>query len=58
MSIVTDNERIMRTALEAIKARITGEWDYPALESFGGLTTTREDCLAIAQEALAKVKGE
>ena len=46
-------------ALEAIKARINGEWDHPALVAIGALHTNPEtDCLRIAEAAIAKAKGE
>ena len=42
-------------ALQAIQARIKGEWDNPALVAFGELSTyTDHDVLRIAGEALAK----
>jgi len=41
-------------ALEAIRARIDGEWDNPALVKFGGLRDTKEDIHALATEAIAK----
>lgn len=41
-------------ALEAIRARIDGEWDSPALVKFGGLRNTNEDIHALAMEAIAK----
>jgi hypothetical protein len=46
-------------ALQAIKARIDGEWDNPALAKFGnlhGLTYTMADVYAIATEAIQEVK--
>ena len=46
-------------ALEAIKARINGVYDCPALVAFGPLHhDTQWDCLRIAEEAIAKAKGE
>jgi hypothetical protein len=47
------------SALEAIKARINGVYDCPALVAFGPLQNdTQLDCLRIADEAIAKAKGE
>jgi hypothetical protein len=43
-------------ALEAIKARIDGEYDHPALVAFGALrVNTEEDILEIATQAIASV---
>lgn len=41
-------------ALEAIEARLRGEFDNPALMKFGPLGKTEDDCLAI----IASVKGK
>lgn len=47
------------SALEAIEARINGVYDCPALVAFGPLHhDTQWDCLRIAEEAIAKAKGE
>lgn len=47
------------SALEAINARINGVYDCPALVAFGPLHhDTQWDCLRIAEEAIAKAKGE
>lgn len=44
--------------LKAIKARIDGEWDNPALMRFGPLNTNSDtDILAMVEEAIAKVEG-
>jgi len=41
----------MEVAIEAIEARIKGEWNNPALMSFGELSTnTEEDILRIIEE--------
>jgi len=49
----------LMSALEAIKARINGVYDCPALVAFGPLHhDTQWDCLRIAEEAIAKAKGE
>ena len=41
----------MEVAIEAIEARIKGEWDNPSLMSFGELSTnTEEDILRIIKE--------
>jgi hypothetical protein len=48
----TQNQ-ILRTALEAIVARVTGDFDNTALEEFGPLSTwAADDILAIARAAL------
>jgi len=42
-------------ALRAIKARINGEWDHPALTKQGPLNSiTPQDILEIAEKAIAK----
>jgi hypothetical protein len=47
------------SALEAIEARINGVYDCPALVAIGPLHhDTQWDCLRIAEEAIAKAKGE
>jgi len=44
-------------ALEAIKARIQGDWDHPSLRLFGALRTdSKEDILSIAEAALTNAK--
>jgi hypothetical protein len=44
------------TALQAIKARIDGEYDHPALAAFGSLSAECEkDIRAIACQAIGKV---
>jgi len=45
-------------ALQAIRARINGEWNHLALVKFGGLTTVTEDCLQIADAAIKKGETE
>lgn len=46
-------------ALQAIKARVAGEFDDPSLMSFGPLTANAvEDVERIAVIALAKARGE
>lgn len=46
------------SALEAIAARIVGDWDNPALVAFGPLTSnTSDDTLTIARAAIARAKG-
>ena len=43
-------------ALEAIRARIAGEWDNPALVAFGPLSTdTLADVDAIAKEGICRM---
>jgi hypothetical protein len=45
-------------ALRAIRARINGEWDDPALMKFGPLNTDRiSDILTIVADSLAKAEG-
>lgn len=44
-------------ALQAIRARLIGEFDHPALVKFGALTTTDGDIGSIVEAALAKVKS-
>ncbi len=49
---------VLKTALEAIVARIKGEWDHPALKATGPLRTpTTDDVLAFAENALATASG-
>lgn len=49
----------MLAALEAIIARIDGEYDNPALVAFGPLSIdTETDCKDIAVAAIAKARGE
>lgn len=43
-------------ALEAIKARVNGEWDTPALMAFGPLSDTAADCAEIARQALSRAQ--
>lgn len=51
LSKVKQNYQSMETALEAIQARIRGEWGNPALISFGELSTnTNEDILLIVKK--------
>ena len=46
-------------ALEAIVARVTGEFDSTALEEFGPLSTwAADDIIALARAAIAKTTGE
>ena len=45
-------------ALEAVRARINGEWDHPALVAFGALGNCEADLLAIIAPAIAEAKGE
>lgn len=53
---VNNNDALL-AALEAIEARISGEWDNPALVSFGELSTnTDDDVLRIARAAIAAAK--
>ena len=48
---IKQNYQSMETALEAIQARIHGEWDNPSLMSFGELgTNANEDILRIVKE--------
>lgn len=57
LKILKDNYQAMETALKAINARINGEWNNPALESFGELDTNTEvDIKRIATETLQKIK--
>jgi len=44
-------------ALEAIQARINGEFDHPALVAYGPLHET-QDIIRICAKVLAKVKGK
>jgi len=46
------------TALEAICARIHGDFDHPALAAFGPLLNTEADIMSIASTALARAKGQ
>jgi hypothetical protein len=46
---VSESER----ALEAIVARIQGEWDNPFLIEYGPLSNLKEDVLHIAEKALS-----
>lgn len=58
LKTLKENYRAMETALEAINARINGEWDNPALESFGELDTNTEvDIKRITTETLQKIKS-
>ena len=44
-----------KRALDAIVARIQGEWDHPALKAFGPLSTdTTADILEIAMQAIGR----
>ena len=46
-------------ALQAIVARINGDFDHLALLKYGPLSpNTESDCLFIAQAAIAKARGE
>ena len=46
-------------ALQAIQARINGNFDNPKLFAFGPLSTSAaDDCLEIAHAAIAKATGE
>lgn len=46
-------------SLEAIVARVTGEFDATALEDFGPLSTwAADDILALARAAIARATGE
>jgi hypothetical protein len=48
---IKQNYQSMENALEAIQARIRGEWDNPSLMSFGELSTNaNEDILRIVKE--------
>ena len=42
----------LRTALEAIMARLEGNFDHPALVALGPLSTTTADIGTLASEAL------
>lgn len=54
--LVAENKRL-REALEAVEARVNGEWDHPALVAHGQLQTDGAiDCLAIARAVLAASK--
>ncbi|HET7150857.1 MAG TPA: hypothetical protein VFI60_05565 [Candidatus Acidoferrum sp.] len=44
-------------ALTAIRARISGEWDNPALLKFGPLSDMTSDIQIIARTAIAKAEG-
>ena len=45
----------VRTALEAIVARLNGDWDHPSLMKQGALgVSDYADCIAIAERALAR----
>jgi hypothetical protein len=46
------------TALQAVNARINGEFDHPALAAHGPLGFYAEDCLAIVRKALAGLPEE
>lgn len=46
------------SALEAIRARIAGEYDHPALQPFGPLETVEGDCAEIARVALARARED
>ena len=47
----------MLDALKAIRARIVGDFDNPALMKYGALGDTNLDISAIADEAIAKAEG-
>lgn len=40
------------TAIEAIRARIDGEFDHPALQAYGPLSDTFSDVIRIAEDAI------
>ena len=44
-------------ALDAIRARLAGEFDHPALSAVGPLATERGDVDYIASTAIAKARG-
>lgn len=48
----------MYDKLEAIRARIQGEFDHPALMELGPLGDLSEDILLLAESAIARAKGE
>jgi hypothetical protein len=57
LKTLKDNYQAMETALKAINARISGEWDNPALASLGELDTNTEvDIKRITKETLQKIK--
>lgn len=46
-------------ALEAILARVNGEWDNPSLVKYGALCQNQDDDITgMVKEAIAKAKGE
>lgn len=45
------------SALNAIVARIQGDWDHPDLVRYGPLQLASHDCLEIARAAIAKAEG-
>lgn len=45
------------SALNAIVARIQGDWDHPDLVRYGPLQLASHDCLEIARNAIAKAEG-
>ena len=55
---VSEQRDELLTALEAIRARINGVFDHPALVAFGPLDTCEGDCAEIARAAIAKATGE
>ncbi len=52
-----NNHYDLIAALEAIMARLKGEFDHPALMAIGPLSTTDADIGTIAEAALSKAKG-
>jgi len=54
-----NNHEALVEALEAIEARINGDYDCPALIKYGSLNVVGyEDVLTMAQKALAAAKGD
>ena len=53
-----DINKDLLEALTAIRARISGEWDNPALLKFGPLSDMTTDIQIIAQAAIRKAKAE
>ena len=49
-----DTER-MATALQAIIARVHGDFDHPALIEYGALRGTFEDVVDIAKQGLGNI---
>lgn len=44
-------------ALEAIRARLDGEYDHPALVKYGALAGTMDDVRQLVRDAIDKVRG-